>query len=248
MKNLIKTLIFSLFALNTYAQQASEIDPKFVKLPRYTDLAAITTSISTPTQGMLVYNMGTASNWFYNGSAWTNTAGSLALPYAQTQSSSSSLFDIENNGLGSAGRFAVTDLLNTEPALLVENYGLGSSAYFKVGGASNNNPAIYVRNDGTGIAGQFQNSSANTSPTLTATHTGLSYAAYFETNDPSNPNPTLVVSQSGTGGAASFQGNSEGNTLPTIAATEAGLGIVAEFRSFNSSANPALFVQKDGTL
>ncbi|MBK9508040.1 MAG: hypothetical protein IPO04_00560 [Cytophagaceae bacterium] len=78
MKNFIKILIFSLFAINAYAQQATEIDSKSVRLPRYANLAAITnitTGITTPTQGMMVYNIETASNWYYNGTAWTNTLG-----------------------------------------------------------------------------------------------------------------------------------------------------------------------------
>ena len=96
MNNFIKILIFSLFAITTLAQQATEIDSKSVKLPRYADLTAIQASIPTAQQGMMVYNIGTASNWYFNGTTWTNTAGSLALPFSQTQASSNSLLEITN--------------------------------------------------------------------------------------------------------------------------------------------------------
>lgn len=102
MKYLYKLLFISLLSISTFAQQASEIDPKFVKLPRYANLAAITnatTGITTPTQGMMVYNIGTASNWYYNGTTWVNTSssGSLSLPYSNTASNLNSLFEISNS-------------------------------------------------------------------------------------------------------------------------------------------------------
>jgi hypothetical protein len=75
MKIRLQIIILLISTLSVFAQQASEIDPKFIKLPRYADLTAINTAIPSPTQGMMVYNIGTASNWYYNGTAWTNTAG-----------------------------------------------------------------------------------------------------------------------------------------------------------------------------
>ncbi len=75
MKKMIKVLIFSLFAINTYAQQASEIDSKSVKLPRYANLAAITSAIPIAMQGMMVYNIGTSSFWYFNGTDWINILG-----------------------------------------------------------------------------------------------------------------------------------------------------------------------------
>ena len=42
---------FLLVSINIIAQQATEIDSKFVKLPRYANLSAITTAITTPLQG-----------------------------------------------------------------------------------------------------------------------------------------------------------------------------------------------------
>lgn len=75
MRKFFKTIFFSLLAITTFAQQATEIDSKSLKLPRYTNLSAIQTAIPSAQQGMMVYNIGTASNWYYNGTAWANMAG-----------------------------------------------------------------------------------------------------------------------------------------------------------------------------
>lgn len=48
MKTIDKIFIISLLSISTFAQQASEIDPKFVKLPRYEDLNTITIAFSVP--------------------------------------------------------------------------------------------------------------------------------------------------------------------------------------------------------
>lgn len=99
MKKFIQTSvlssIFLLISIITFAQQAAEFDSKFVKIPRYADFSAITAAITTPTQGMMVYNIATASNWYYNGSTWANV--SWALPYSQSQTlNSGDLFSITN--------------------------------------------------------------------------------------------------------------------------------------------------------
>lgn len=76
MKNFIKIIIIGLLALPSYAQQATEIDTKSVKLPRYNDLAAIQSAILSPQQGMMVFNINTSSFWYFNGAVWTNILGS----------------------------------------------------------------------------------------------------------------------------------------------------------------------------
>lgn len=71
MKNIIKALIFSLFAINTFAQQATEIDSKSVKPPRFANLAAIHAEVPVAQQGVMVYNF--------------NPTCSLDLLYTQAQ-------------------------------------------------------------------------------------------------------------------------------------------------------------------
>jgi FG-GAP repeat len=89
-KNLL--LIGSLLSTSilSFSQQATEIDSKSVKLPRYNNIGAITAAIPAPQQGMMVYNQGTATNWYYNGSTWVNLAMAASTP-------------IEPEGFGSWG-------------------------------------------------------------------------------------------------------------------------------------------------
>lgn len=93
-----KTTLFILLILSfsTFAQQASEIDPKTIRLPRYTNLTAITSAISSPQQGMMVYNNATASHWYYNGSDWANMAGTIQLPSTNVLNSAGTLLSITN--------------------------------------------------------------------------------------------------------------------------------------------------------
>jgi len=75
MKTYIFALTLSFISLFAYAQQATEIDPKSLKLPQYASLSAITSAIASPQQGMMVYNNGTASNWYYDGTTWVELSG-----------------------------------------------------------------------------------------------------------------------------------------------------------------------------
>ena len=70
MKNFIKILIFSLFAITSYAQQATEIDSKSVKLPRYADLTAIQSALPLAQEGSVVYNSDSKSTWNFDGNQW----------------------------------------------------------------------------------------------------------------------------------------------------------------------------------
>lgn len=92
MKKIFKILIISLLSTSTYAQQAAELDPKFVKLPRYNDINAITTAITVPKPGMLVYNIQTKSNWYYNGVNWLDmTAGGVVAPLSLSSNSATTI-------------------------------------------------------------------------------------------------------------------------------------------------------------
>jgi hypothetical protein len=178
MKTLHKTLIISLLALAAHAQQATEIDTKFVKLPRYADLAAITnvtTGIASPTLGMIVYNIATGTNWYYNGT-WVNMlvgGGSLTLPYTASQASASTLFDLTNNGTGSAGNFqtnngsstantlfSTTNGKESSTAIAGQNTGLGKAGNFTINNATSTADALFATTNGTGVAGKFTGTNA----------------------------------------------------------------------------------------
>ncbi len=64
---------FFLLTVAVNAQQATEIDPRSLRIPRYANLSAITTAIPAPQTGMMVYNLETQSNWTHNGTTWVNT-------------------------------------------------------------------------------------------------------------------------------------------------------------------------------
>lgn len=75
MKTYVLSLVLSFISIFAYSQQATEIDTKSLKLPRYANLSVINSAIPSPQQGMMVYNIGTATNWYYDGSAWVELSG-----------------------------------------------------------------------------------------------------------------------------------------------------------------------------
>ncbi len=163
---MIKILILSLFALNTYAQQATEIDPKSVRLPRYNNLTAIQAAITSPQQGMMVYNISTTTNWYYNGSNWTNLATAISAP-------------TEADGFGSWG-CANASLIAYQPvgnfegknddyfghtSAISGDYAIvGAYADDEVGFINNGSATIFKRNNGTG-AWESQGKLTNAGPT-----------------------------------------------------------------------------------
>ena len=152
MKNFLKILFVCFFGLTSFAQQATEIDPKSVRLPRYTNLTAIQSAITSPQQGMMVYNVGTATNWYYNGSNWTNLATATSAP-------------TEAEGFGSWG-CSNASLIAYQP---VGNFDGQNSDYFgrttaisgdyaivganrdDEGFTDNGSATIFKRNSGTGV-------------------------------------------------------------------------------------------------
>ena len=164
-------LILTILHFSAFAQQAAEIDPKSIKLPRYADLTAITSAIASPQQGMMVYNNSTASNWYYNGSAWANMAGSLALPFSQSQAlNSGGLFSVTNTTSNAAGMASAlkgeffgtpTNLISTGigvHGVAVKTGGLGQ-VYGVLGetsasdGAAVNGRTTAIFSTGTGVLG-----------------------------------------------------------------------------------------------
>lgn len=152
MKNFIKIIIISLFALTTHAQQASEIDSKSVKLPRYADQAAVTLAIPTPAQGMLIYRNDTKSNWYYDGTAWINTLGTVAAPLSLTFAGASTFSSINTGTVGYAGSFENNNLGNNNPTINVVNTSIGAAARIYIDNISSTNNALAVVTVGTGRA------------------------------------------------------------------------------------------------
>jgi hypothetical protein len=161
MKNIYLILFFSLFTVNAFAQQATEIDSKFVKLPRYANLSAITTAITTPLQGMMVYNSGTGSNWVYNGTEWVNliSSNTIVAPLSLTSSTTTTITGM-SSAVGAAGLKGVTSNINagfgvwglstiTTPA--ADTYGI----YGQNNSTTGNGVGVAGVHLGTGWAGTF---------------------------------------------------------------------------------------------
>ena len=165
MKNFIKILIFSLFAIGSYAQQATEFDSKSVKLPRYANLAAITnitTGITTPTQGMMVYNIETASNWYYNGTAWKDMAvSSMSVPSPLYLTSTGTTIAGETNQADEAGVMGINTTTGVGYAVLGKTTSTNpdeNTVGVKGENMSTNGVGYGVmgRHEGTGWAGYFE--------------------------------------------------------------------------------------------
>ena len=223
-------------SVSTHAQQATEIDPKFVKLPRYADLSAITSAITSPTQGMMVFNIGTGSNWVYNGSVWGNMVGSgITLPFSQTQSSPSALFDIVNSGTGPSGRFQINNPSSNSHVLYLQNDGTGS--------------LLTGLSEGMGPAAYFQTSNINNDAiTLSSINYGTGHASNFNIQNSLNFNNAISASTIGTGRAGHFAINNASSTNYTLSAVNTGLGRAGDFSVLNSSnTGVALHASTNGT-
>jgi hypothetical protein len=130
MKTSILSFVFALLSSMTFAQQATQIDPKSLILPQYANLTAINASIPSPTQGMMVYNISTASNWYYNGSSWVNTA-TLILPYSQTQALAlGNLFSISNTATVTTAN-TVSAIKGEYNGAITNSFGIGTGVYGK---------------------------------------------------------------------------------------------------------------------
>ncbi|WP_435354947.1 hypothetical protein [Emticicia sp. SJ17W-69] len=71
MKKIVLFLVLLGYSNITFAQVAATIiDSKSVSVPRYTNLADINAKITTPVQGMLVYNNETQTLWYRNATSW----------------------------------------------------------------------------------------------------------------------------------------------------------------------------------
>jgi hypothetical protein len=77
MKNLILAILLIISSLSAFSQQFTDIDSKSIRVPRYADLAAISSAVP-PQVGMMVYNNFTQSYWFYTTNGWTNISAAVS--------------------------------------------------------------------------------------------------------------------------------------------------------------------------
>ncbi|MCA0364326.1 MAG: hypothetical protein LCH67_09785 [Bacteroidetes bacterium] len=225
----IKLLLVLLFlSLKTLAQQAFEVDSKGILIPRYVNLSAITTAITSPLQGMLVFNLATNSNWQYNGSSWQNTSGTIALPINQTINTTqpTRVLELTQASTGGTGLFRINNINNAENAIAGLSNGTGIS--------------VYGYNNGNGVAADFAiDNNLNSKNALTGFTNGLGSSADFIISNPVNNSPALVAKTNGTSNAGSFQQLNNNAYSPALLASHNGFGYAVLGRSYFGGA--ALF-------
>lgn len=180
MKNFVKILIFSLFVINSYAQQATEIDSKSLKLPRYATEAAVTNALPFPTQGMMIYRTDTKSNWYYDGFAWKDMAvSSVSVPSPLYLTSTGTTIAGETNQADEAGVMGI----NTTDGVSYGVLGRASHIESLDGGAGVKGENMSTNGLGYGVMG---------------IHNGTGWAGYFQGTNALKTDGALQFSVAGT--------------------------------------------------
>ena len=217
-------IVFLCLGFNSFAQHAVELDSKSLLIPRYTNLNEITNAITSPKQGMLVFNQSTGSNWQYNGFTWSNTAGSVSFPIIHSGNTSNpvGVLELSQTGTGSTSIFKISNNSNSADAVYAESNGSGNAIH---GVATNN-----------AVAGFFENGDLESSKAQLVTynvglgHAFLSQAAglagsagRFE-NNPNNNASLIYGDNYGTASSLSLTNHLSNGTNPVIWASQNGLG------------------------
>jgi hypothetical protein len=223
---------------------ASNISSGSLALPR------ITTSGAAMNQAI----MYDGANLVYGFPA----AGSLVLPFSQTASNASTLFDLTNTGTGRAASFTVNNAANTGPTLEATTNSSTSSTAAVYATSTGAATAVIGLMQGTGVGGSFGNTNAaNLSPALVAFTTGMAPAAQITTfgtsagatvsiTNAANTSIALNASTNGTG--IGIRGTSVSNTgVDGISTTGAGVsgttagGLVGGVRGTNTTSGPGVW-------
>lgn len=260
---------FLLISTNIIAQQATEIDTKSVTLPRYMNLAAITAAIPVPQYGMMVYNRETATNWYYNGYDWRNTAVAVNAPLSLNLSAVTGTtirgVHINSGAIGAVGGTGVygQSIGGENGAGVV---GIGNDGNYGIYGSSGN--AIGVFGIGA-TGGKFIGTNALETDGIVkfaGGGVGIIAAGKVLTSDafgnatwqaiPAVTGPlgltsattTFSSNATGTGGnAGSFTIDNAANNSIALVSTTYGLGTAGFFRQLNTSnINTAVVVNAYG--
>jgi hypothetical protein len=79
MKKIILAILLIISSLSAFSQQATDIYPNVVTVPRYNNITTLNTAIPSPTIGMMAYLTSTNSIWYYSGfGGWKDFATPLS--------------------------------------------------------------------------------------------------------------------------------------------------------------------------
>lgn len=221
--------------IGTGAVSSTALASNSVSSPKIIDLSIVGADIADATiTASKISSSGASSGTalIYDGSsvAWRLPAH-LALPLAETVSSTSDAFSITNSGSGRAGYLEVSNTTSTSSALKVVHRGQGKAGEFTIERANSVEKALYVGTNGMGAA-------------LQAHATGTNAAGLFEIVNASNTVPCVNASTNGTGGAVYANTSGSGTAIKGFTN---GTGRAGEFQIAANNAADALYATTSGT-
>ncbi len=175
--------------------------------------------------------------------------GTLALPFAGTNTTDETGIAVTNSGSAPAAAFATDNASNAQAAVVATTAGSGAGLFAMTGGTG---PAVWgLTGDGGGNAGLFKVQGATaTQVTLGAENTALGSAGHFKTTKRENTSPALVTETFSDGPAATFTTHSDPNNVnlaPTVTAENDSFGRAGEFAvNNNQSTSDALHASTNG--
>jgi len=206
---------------------------KGLLIPRMT--TAQRNSIAAPVKGLMVFDNDSSSFWYFDGNSWSNLAagGTLTLPYQQTINSSSSAFNISNQGNGAAVEGKSTS-----------EYGIGITASTNGTGGWGLNAvatrsgaiAINASSDSGTVFNGSNLSSNSTDPAMRLFNYGKGHTAMFQTVNPGTTVPSVQVASNGIGNGITVYLTNPSNGARGIEINQAGVGpaIVATSQGGNA--------------
>jgi trimeric autotransporter adhesin len=266
-------IVFLCLGFNSFAQHAVELDSKSLLIPRYTNLNEITNAITSPKQGMLVFNQSTGSNWQYNGFTWSNTAGSVSFPIIHSGNTSNpvGVLELSQTGTGSTSIFKISNNSNSADAVYAESNGSGNAihgvatnnavaGFFENGDPESSKAQLVTYNVGlghaflsqaaglAGSAGRFENNPLNNAALLFGNNYGSGAGLYLNNLLPTGTNAVIWGFQNGLGRGLDLSIQNNQNAESVIKATSGGIGNIAEFQIMNPrNPNNGLDISTVGT-
>lgn len=216
---------------------------KGLLIPRMTVFQRL--SVTSPTEGLLVYDTETHSLWHYNSttSYWEEhlKTNSPQANIWQSAGNANYLNNASDNRVVLVGGFIPFNVGNT-----MEVYGkANASGYglFVKHAVGNTGTGIYSLMEGGGAAGRFTISNTNNSETaLTASTTGTGAAGLFMVNNDLSSGDALIATTNGQGGAAFLSTTNSTSSTTCLTAYTNGLGHAAAFSIQNTASNSSAVI------